>query len=192
MPTIDTITGKDAADATVTIASIQAESGVEIGAVAAGRIRALVKVSNAFGVTGSVYASGDVVDTKATVSSVLIRNGSTGSVVRARLILAQSIPAVVPSFVLHLFNEDPTGSTFTDNAALAVTEADAQLYAGPIGFGAYTTLATGVHVYDSGTVEINLNPASGSSSIYAVLEIKTATTFTADELHLQLEIEQDR
>jgi hypothetical protein len=46
--------------------------------------------------------------------------------------------------------------------------------------------------YVSGQINIECRPGASSRNIYAVLETKTAVTFAADELHLQLVIDQDR
>jgi hypothetical protein len=62
MSTLDTITTKDAADATATLATAQCESGVEVGCSALVALRKRVVYADAFGVTTTAYASGDVVD----------------------------------------------------------------------------------------------------------------------------------
>ena len=173
--------------------ALPAEGTGDLACAAAVRLRNRVQVNDAFGVTTTAYAANDVVDTKITVSAVAIGNGATGAVINAKLTLAQSMPATVPSFILHLFHDDPSGSTFTDNSALAVAEADARDdYAGSIALSNYTTLASGVHVFDSGNVSLEFLCGSGHDDLFAVLEIKTATTFATDEMHLALVIEQDR
>lgn len=180
--------------ATETLATaLPAEGTGDLAVAAAVRLRNRVLVTDAFGVTTTAYAVNDVVDTKITVPAVAIGNAATGAVINAKLVLAQSMPATIPSFVLHLFHDDPTGSTFTDNAALAVVEADARDdYAGSIQLSNYTTLASGVHVFDSGPVSLEFLCGSGHDDLFSVLEIKTATTFAADEMHLTLTVEQDR
>lgn len=173
--------------------ALPAEGTGDLAVAAAVRLRKRVQVDNAFGVTTTQYALGDVVDTKITIPALAIANGATGAVINAKLTLAQSMPATVPAFVLHLFHDDPSGSTFTDNAALAVVEADARDdYAGSIQLSNYTTLATGVHVFDSGNISLEFLCGSGHDDLFAVLEIKSATTFAADEMHLSVVVEQDR
>ena len=183
-----------ATNATVTLGTAKEYTGSnELAVAAAVRLRKRVQVNDAFGVTTTAYAAGDVVDTKVTVPAVAIGNGATGAVINVKLILAQSMPATVPSFVLHLFHDDPSGSTFTDNAALAVVEADARDdYVGSVVLSNYVTLATAVHVFDSGNISLEFLCGSGHDDLFAVLEIKTATTFAADEMQLAVVVEQDR
>jgi len=188
----NTITTKDASDVTKTLATVDVESGVLLGASAATRLRYLHKVTDAFGVTTTAYAANDVVDTKITLSAVAARNGASLAIVNAKIVMAQSMPSTNPIFVLHIFNQDPSSSTFTDNSGIAVVEADAAYYAGAIDMTGYRRLASGVYVFDSGSVSLECQCASGADDLYAVLEIKSATTFAADEMHLHLTIEQDR
>lgn len=173
--------------------ALPAEGTGDLACAAATRLRKRVQVDDAFGVTTTAYASGDVVDTKATISAVAIGNDGTGAIINARLILAQSMPATVPQFILHIFRDDPSASTFTDNGALTVVEADAKAkYMGAIMLSNYVTIASDVHVFDSGNISLEFLCGSGHDDLWAVLEIKTATTFAADELQLAIIVEQDR
>jgi hypothetical protein len=183
-----------ATNATETLATaLPAEGTGDLPCVAAVRLRKRMIVTDAFGVTNSVYASGDVVDTKITLGAIAIGNNATGAIINAKLVLAQSMPATVPSFVLHIFHDDPSGSTFTDNGALAVVEADARdKYAGAIQLSNSVTVKSDVHVFDSGQIALEFLCGAAHDDLWAVLEIKTATTFTTDEMHLILTVEQDR
>lgn len=183
-----------ATNATETLATaLPAEGTGDLPCVAAVRLRKRMIVTNAFGVTTTQYASGDVVDSKITLGAIAIANNATGAVINAKLILAQSMPSTIPSFSLHLFHDDPSGSTFTDNGALAVVEDDARdKYAGAIQLSNYNTVKSDCHVFDSGQVTLEFLCGAAHDDLWAVLEIKTATTFAADEMHLILTVEQDR
>lgn len=195
MATADTVTGKDAAGSTVTLGSVQLESGVEAGAVALSKIRYRVQTDNAFGVTTTPYSIGDVVDVKLTLSTVAIRNAASLAVVQAYLILPQTMPAVIPAFNLWLFNDDP-GTVGDDNAALAITETVAKTFAGVINFNKYYVAASGVQIFvgttDSISGAIECQCTASADDLYGVLEIRTATTFASGEMHLIMTYEQDR
>ena len=173
--------------------ALPAEGTGDLAVAAAVRLRKRLITTDAFGVTTTAYAANDVVDTKITLAALAIGNGASGAIVEAKLFLAQSMPAVVPSFVLHIFHDDPSESTFTDNAALTVVEADARDdYAGSITLSNYVTLASGVHAFVSGPISLEFLCGAAHDDLWAVLEIKTATTFAADEMHLSVTVEQDR
>lgn len=191
MSIANTVTFKDAADATQTLRTIDAESGVDVGYVAAGRTRKRVVTTSAFGVTTTAYASGDVVDTKMTATAVAIRDAAHGAIVNVKIILAQTQPATIPIFLLHVFNDDPSGSTFTDNAALAVIEADAEKYAGAVDLSAFRVLASAVQVFDSGAIQLEFQAGAAADDLFFVLQIFSATTFATDELTLMVTYEQD-
>jgi hypothetical protein len=189
--TAETITTKDAADATATLGTVTAESGVECGAAVSVLAQKRVLYEDAFGVTTTAYAAGDVIDAKMTATAVAMRNAGTGTITNVQLILAQTMPATVPAFVLHVFNEDP-GTVGSDNAALAITETAAKTRAGPISLAGYSVLASGVQVFDSGPINRTYHCPASADDLFFVLEIKTATTFAADEMHLIVDYVLDR
>jgi len=180
--------------ATETLATaLPAEGTGDLAVAAAVRLRKRQITTDAFGVTTTAYAVNDVVDTKITLSALAIGNAASGAIVEAKLLLAQTMPAVIPSFVLHIFHDDPSGSTFTDNAVLTVIEADARDdYAGSITLSNYVTLASGVHAFLSGPISLEFLCGAAHDDLWAVLEIKTATTFATGEMHLSVMVEQDR
>jgi len=101
------------------------------------------------------------------------------------------MPATVPACVLHVFNEDP-GTVGNDNAALAITEAASLLWAGSISLAGYSVLASAVQGFDSGPVQVEFQCPASADDLVFVLEIKTATTFAADEMQLIVTYGQDR
>jgi hypothetical protein len=176
---------------TETLATIlPAEGTGDLATTAIVRARNEIVVTDAFGVTTTPYAANDVIDTKITITDAAIANGASLGVIFAKLTVPQNLGSM--SLVLHIFQKDPTGSTFTDNAALTVVEADAR----DNWVGSATLIATQVGAsmwnYVSGQINIECRPGASSRHIYAVLETKAAVTFAADELHLQLVIDQDR
>jgi hypothetical protein len=101
------------------------------------------------------------------------------------------MPATIPAFVLHVFLEDP-GTVGSDNAALAITETAAKTRVGAISLSGYSVMASGVQVFESGPINLNYHCPADADDLFFVLEIKTATTFAADEMHLVVDYVLDR
>lgn len=185
-----------ATNATETLATaLPAEGTGDLACAAAVRLQADKRYANAFGVTTTPYANGDVVDTKHTATAVGILNGAGGAIIGAALQLNQAIPSGA-GFRLHVFKDDPSASTFTDNAALSVNAADARdKWVGTIQMANTVTLGSAVNLFVSGQISIPFICGTGHDDLWFVLELVTASTtvtFAAGEIDLFLMIEQDR
>jgi hypothetical protein len=194
MPTLSNITTKDASDTTINLSTVDVESGVKMGAIAISRLSQQISASSVFAVTTTPYAVNDTCASKLTISNAAIREGGSGAVVGVNLFLKQAMPAVVPSFNLHLFEADPVNSTFTDNGQLTISSSDALscVVGGPIPLVAYARLSSSLWQFYSGDIVRHFQCVSPNRNLFAVLEVLTATTFAAGDFDIALQIEQDR
>jgi hypothetical protein len=176
---------------TETLATIAPAEGTgKLATTAVVRARNEIVITNAFGVTTTPYAANDVIDTKITITDAAIGNGATLGVIFAKLTVPANLGSL--ALVLHIFQKDPTGSTFTDNGTLTVVEADAR--DNWVGSVPLIPVQVGASMwnYVSGQINIECKPGASTRNIFAVLETKAAVTFATGETHLQLFIEQDR
>lgn len=182
-----TLTVKDASDATKSLAVFDAETGVLAGQNAISRRISLVSTDSAFGAAAAAYAQYDVVDTVQTMTAVASRNGASVGLLRAQLSLFQTVSGV--SFRLHFFGDSPSNSTFTDQDRLTIHTADFHKYFGAVALSPIQIGAT-AWCFDSG--EVSKNIVCTADDVYVVLEVTGAGTFTAEELKLTTLWELDR
>lgn len=175
--------------------ALPAEGTGDLAVAAAVRLQADKRYANAFGVTTTAYANGDVVDTKLTATACGILNDGGGAIIGATLQLNQAVPSGA-GFLLHIFKDDPSASTLTDNTALAVDAGDAQTkWVGTITLSNVISLGTSVQLFVSGPISIPFICGSGHDDLWCVLQISTLAaivTFATGEIDLFLMIEQDR
>jgi len=85
------------------------------------------------------YSTGDVIGTKLTFAAAVLAAGGSGLVQSVNI---DSKSAQTGAMDLILFNADPSSSTFTDNAALAVNAADFDKVLGVVHVTDWTNLGT--------------------------------------------------
>lgn len=140
----------------------------------------------------SAYASGDLIGGKLTLSSAgrfgdKLRNGT--GVVQSVVVADKAKQSVTLDVVL--FDTDPTGTTFTDNAAFAVADADIGKIIGVASVSNWTAFSDN-SVGDA----INLTnlpfDLGESTTIYAALVARGAPTYVAaTDLVVRVGISQD-
>lgn len=120
-----------ASDATFPLAASEAYVGKNGGDVYS--VTAIPVVST------TAYTAGDVVGTKLTLANAS-RVAAGSGIVQA--LMLHSKGALTGSFDVLLFSADPTNSTFTDNAALALNVADFDKLVGVVHITDWTSLGT--------------------------------------------------
>lgn len=129
----------------------------------------------------SAYASGDLVGTKLTWTNALKPITGTGYVVSVNMI-DQSAQAV--DFDIVIFREDPTSTTFTDNAAFDIADADTSKVIAVVPLASASRFAFNDNsVHFSGSLAIPVwgtNSNGGiSGTLYGAIIARGAATFAA-------------
>lgn len=139
----------------------------------------------------NIYASGDLVGTKITLTSATRVATGRGRVVSVTLVDQAKQSAAID---VVFFNADPSGTTFTDNAALDVADADALKFAGHVSIvaGNYAAFAdnSAATVAVSG-MGIAVQPTDGQTLYACLVSRGTPTYAAATDLKLSVGIIQD-
>jgi hypothetical protein len=183
--------------------TLGANSGVDIGDVDVTSLPPLPAGENHTGAVGghtvqidtgivvdtAVYASGDVMGGKLTLTNAMRVSGGSGIL---QSVFVQDAANQKPAFELLIFNSDPSAGTYADNAAFTYHVNDRVKCIRRISIMAadYVTLG-GVAIAD-------LSPggralvASGSRHLYAICVLTSAPDFAAtSDLVIRLGILQD-
>lgn len=125
----------------------------------------------------NIYASGDLIGGKLTFTNALLRSGGTGTL-KTLVLVDQAKQAAAVDLIL--FNADPDGTTFTDNVALDIADADMAKIVGAVSIPAANYFAFSDNnvavVKDIGLV---VKAASGSSTLYGALVSRGTPTYAA-------------
>lgn len=124
----------------------------------------------------SAYASGDLIGEKLTFSDVVKQyDRGGGGLVQSSVLVDQA--AQEADIDLILFDTDPTGTTFTDNSALDVADADMDKIVGVVEFRTY-------YAFGDNSVGQSLNLAlpfilSTGQDLYGALVSRGTPTYAA-------------
>lgn len=136
----------------------------------------------------SAYATGDLIGSKLTYIPAVRPSTKTGVFIGA---VISDLAAQTADMDLVLFSDNPTGTTFTDQAALDIADADLPKVIAVIPFrstGVYTFADNGVHTTNSVMVPVK----SLNSTIYAALVSRGTPTFASSaDLKITLAIAED-
>lgn len=141
----------------------------------------IVKISGAtVGVDANAYSSGDLLGTKLTLSSVLPFANNEPYLFD---VVVQDLTAQKSALDVILFDADPTGTTFTNNGALDIADADLPKIIGVVSVAAtdYVDFADSSVACVSKVIAVN--PASGKN-LYACLVARGTPTYAANELSI--------
>jgi hypothetical protein len=135
----------------------------------------------------SAYASGDLVGPKQTLTGAGFAGVYTGTIHSVTITDLENQNA---DFDLVIFSTDPTGTTFTDNVAFDIADADLPKVICVI------QVTTNVAFADNGVVIANGNncvfdATASTGTLYAAPVIRSAGTFTASGLTFRYSILQD-
>lgn len=129
----------------------------------------------------SAYATGETIGGKLTFSNAIRDTRGTGYIISAAL---QDQAAQAVDLELVIFNQNPSATTFTDQAALDIADADIPKIAAPILFGSSARFAyadNGFKYLGSLTLPVEATDSSGlpSSTLYGVIVSRGTPTFAA-------------
>jgi hypothetical protein len=143
------------------------------------------------GVDGAAYASGDLLGDQ---SPILIKplRSQTGTAI-LQSITIQDLSKQSLAIDVVFFDANPSTTTFTDNAALDIADADITKVIGVVSIvaGDYAAFADS-SVATKSNIGLTLKSlASPTTGIYFCLVTRGAPTYVADELSIQFGILQD-
>ena len=141
------------------------------------------------GSTSPAYSAGDNVGGKLTLPDCVALDRPYGEIVS--VVLASDSVQTIP-FDLFLFHSDPSGSTFTDNAAQDIVVADLSKSFGVIHLNDISSLS-GASIHQAvNIVPVEFRIPSGTS-LYAALVARGAMTLAAtSDLKLNVFIRQQQ
>jgi hypothetical protein len=116
------------------------------------------------------YSTGDVIGTKLTFAAAVLAAGGSGLVQAVQINCKSAQTGAVD---LILFNADPSASTFTDNAALAVNAADFDKVIGVVHIADWTNLGT-PSVAQAGNLAVPFSLVA--TSLFGVLVARSTPT----------------
>lgn len=160
-----------------------------------GGATAIVKKTGAqVGVSGAAYATGDVIGDLSPITADVFRmegnaNVSASGVLQSIIIKDLSAQSLGVDVVI--FNENPTATTFTDNGALDIADADIDKVIGVVSivaadYAAFNDSSVATKV----GIGLPIVVASGTK-IWFCLVSRGAPTYVADELSIAFGILQD-
>lgn len=135
----------------------------------------------------AIYASGDLIGGKLTLTD-LCGEARTMEIVS---VLLTDLAAQNSAIDIIFFNADPTGTTFTDNAALDIADADLTKVCAIVKLLAanYAAFADSSAIASGGIEQIV--QLSGSQDLYAALVSRgTPTYVAASDLQLKVAVQQ--
>ena len=145
---------------------------------------AIVKITGAeLGATATTYADGDVIGNKIFIENIMLLFPGEATLMS---ITAQDLDAQDSALEVIIWSSDPTGTTFTDDAALDIADADL-----PKHCGSANVAATDYKSYTDnsvGTVR-NIGLPIGTDTqndLWMTLVSRGTPTYTADGLSLIL------
>lgn len=148
----------------------------------------IATIQTAVIVDTAAYASGDLIGSKITIADAVRSDGGSGTI---RSIVLNCKSSQTTAFDIVFFKADPTGTTFTDNAAIAIAVADFDKIFGGFVFAATTSwIDVGTPSFAQSLVEIPFKLASGTTIFAALISRGTPTFGAVSDVTVTLGIEQ--
>lgn len=140
-------------------------------------------------ISTSAYADGDLIGTKLTFTAALRSSGGASGALQSATLT--DLAAQNAAIDLILFNADPTSTTFTDNAAFDIADADLSKVVARVAFTAsdYFSFAdNSVAQVDS----LGLGLSGPSRDLYGALVSRGTPTYaTASDLTVRIAVWSD-
>jgi hypothetical protein len=139
------------------------------------RERVITRVSATPTVSASpAYSTGDAMGGKQTYSTASFSAGAG----HVRSVTVVDLSATVPDLDVIFFSADPSGTTFTDNSALDVADADVSKIIGMVKLRSanWVAFADNAVAYAECTMPFQL---SSGTSLYAAIVCRSAVTLTS-------------
>ena len=131
----------------------------------------------------SAYAAGDLIGAKLSITLPAWATGKRGFLIQS--VSLQDLAKQSAAIDVLFFHADPSGTTFTDNAALDVADADVASIAG------FAQLLTYSNFNDNGYAQagnLALPVVVDGSTLYACLVSRGTPTYAASDLKLRVGI----
>lgn len=139
-------------------------------------------------VSTSIYASGDNVGGKVTLTEVA-RAAMGSGLIQSVVITSKSLQTA--TFDVIFFNSDPSGSTFTDNVAQAIVDADLSKVIGVAQCATVVPLAA-ESIHQASGLALPFALSGGATTIYAAIVVRgTPTLGSTSDIYLSVRILQD-
>ena len=136
----------------------------------------------------AAYATGDVIGGKMTIPNAVLMDGGSGIL---QSIIACSKADLTVDMDVIIFSADPSGTTFTENGAIAVATADVAKVLGVVTLTTRSDLGTPV-VAALRNIGMPVESASTSRSLFACAVMRGAfTPGTTSDLTFRFGISQD-
>jgi hypothetical protein len=138
-------------------------------------------------VSTTPYSTGDNVGGKVTLTSVC--RGATGSgIIQSVVITSKSIQTA--TFDVVFFTADPSGSTFTDNVAQAIVDADLSKIVGVAQCTTVVALAA-ESIHQATGLALPFALSGGATTLYAAIIVRgTPTLGSTSDIWLSVGIQQ--
>lgn len=152
------------------------------------------KTGTEIGADGAAYATGDVIGDQGVLTAQVFRvEGNTNQPASCVLqsVIIQDLSKQSTAIDVVFFNANPTATTFTDNAALDIADADL-----PKVIGVVSVVAGDYAAFNDSSVATKVNiglPMSVTTgqNIWFCLVSRGAPTYVADELSIAFGVIQD-
>ena len=139
-------------------------------------------------VSTSAYSTGDNVGGKITLTDVCRANLGSG-LIQSVVITSKSVQTA--TFDVIFFNADPSGSTFTDNGAQGVVDADLSKI---IGVAQCTTVValSAESIHQATSLALPFALSGGSTTLYACIVVRgTPTLASTSDIWIAVRVLQD-
>jgi hypothetical protein len=139
-------------------------------------------------VSTGAYSTGDNVGGKITLSDVCRASMGSG-LIQSVVITSKSLQTA--TFDVVFFNADPSGSTFTDNAAQAIVDADLSKVVGVAQCGTVVALAA-ESIHQATGLALPFALSGGATTLYACIVVRgTPTLGSTSDVWLSVRVLQD-
>jgi len=156
-----------------------------------GGYTALVKLTGAqIGVSGAAYATGDVLGDTSPIAVEVVRGKNGTGILQSLIIQDLSKQSIALDMVV--FDSNPTATTFTDNSALDIADADL-----PKVIGVVSVASTDYAAFNDSSVatktaiSLLIQNYSTLTQVWVCFVTRGAPTYVADELSAVIGILQD-
>lgn len=142
------------------------------------------------GVSGAAYASGDVLGDQCPIKVELVRGKYGTGIIQS--VITQDLSNQSGAYDIVVFDSNPTATTFTDNSALDINDADLPKVLGVINVAAaeYDAFADSV-VATTLNQQLAIKAATDSPNLWIALVSRDTKTYVADELSIAIGVLQD-
>lgn len=139
-------------------------------------------------VSTSAYSTGDNVGGKITLASVC-RDTMGSGLIQSVIITSKSLQTA--SYDVIFFNADPSGSTFTDNAAQAIVDADLSKIIGVAQCSTVVALSA-ESIHQATGLALPFALSGGATTLYACIIVRgTPTLGSTSDIWLATRVLQD-